>query len=152
MVYSDPITSLSDLKESIESHVRSIPQFMLLSTVKHTILRFQMVHLLHTMGYVTCTVTSQRSASLLKQFVIPARKARRCDKTTVFKQDDAPPHIGRCAKQLVRRHFGDERIISRQFPVAWPPRSSRLESLRFLALGLPQVNDLQWSHHISIRP
>lgn len=43
MVYRDPITSLSDLKESIERHVRNIPQFMLLSTVEHAILRFQTV-------------------------------------------------------------------------------------------------------------
>ncbi|GFW93719.1 hypothetical protein TNCV_4542461 [Trichonephila clavipes] len=43
MVYCDPIASLSDLKESIERHVRNIPQCMLLSTVEHAILRFQMV-------------------------------------------------------------------------------------------------------------
>ena len=43
MVYRDPITSLSDLKESIEHHVRNIPQFMLLSIVEHAILGFQMI-------------------------------------------------------------------------------------------------------------
>ena len=43
MVYRNPITSLSDLKECIECHVRSIPQFILLSTAEHAILRFQMV-------------------------------------------------------------------------------------------------------------
>ena len=43
MVYRDPITSLYDLKESIECHVRKIPQFILLLTVEHAILRFQMV-------------------------------------------------------------------------------------------------------------
>ncbi|GFW52027.1 uncharacterized protein TNCV_2818961 [Trichonephila clavipes] len=43
MIFCDPITSLSDLKESIERHVHNIPQCMLLSTVKHTILRFQIV-------------------------------------------------------------------------------------------------------------
>ncbi|GFU54757.1 uncharacterized protein TNCV_1038001 [Trichonephila clavipes] len=41
MFYRDPITSLSDLKKGIERHVRNIPQFMLLSTVEHVILRFQ---------------------------------------------------------------------------------------------------------------
>ncbi|GFU69996.1 hypothetical protein TNCV_2984231 [Trichonephila clavipes] len=43
MVYDAPITSLSDLKESIECHTHNIPQFMLLSRVEHAVLRFQMV-------------------------------------------------------------------------------------------------------------
>ena len=43
MAYHDPITSLSDLKESTEHHVHNISQFMLLSTVEHAILSFQMV-------------------------------------------------------------------------------------------------------------
>ena len=43
MVYQYPIISLFDLKESIERHVRNIPHFMLLSTVEHAILLFQMV-------------------------------------------------------------------------------------------------------------
>ena len=43
MVYRDPITSVFDLKEKVESHVRNIPQLMLLLTVEHAILHFQMV-------------------------------------------------------------------------------------------------------------
>ncbi|GFX67767.1 uncharacterized protein TNCV_1564681 [Trichonephila clavipes] len=43
MVYRDPITSLSGFKKSIQHHVRIIPQFMLLSTVEHAILCFQVV-------------------------------------------------------------------------------------------------------------
>ena len=43
MVYRDPIICLFDLKESIELHVRNIPEFILLSTVKHAVLRFQIV-------------------------------------------------------------------------------------------------------------
>ena len=42
MIYRDPIISLTDLKENIERHVGNIPQFKLLSTVEHGILRFQM--------------------------------------------------------------------------------------------------------------
>ncbi|GFX92190.1 uncharacterized protein TNCV_1741101 [Trichonephila clavipes] len=40
MFFWDPVTSLPDLKESTERHVHNIPQFMLLSTVEHTVLRF----------------------------------------------------------------------------------------------------------------
>ena len=43
MVYHDPITSLSDLKESVERHVHNIPQFTLPTPVEYEILRFQMV-------------------------------------------------------------------------------------------------------------
>ena len=43
MIYHNPITSLSDLKQSIERHVHSIPQSMLPTTVEYEILRFEMV-------------------------------------------------------------------------------------------------------------
>ena len=43
MVYRDPITILSDLKENVERHVRKFPQIMLLLTIEYVILRFQMV-------------------------------------------------------------------------------------------------------------
>ena len=55
MVYCDSFTSVSNLKESIERHVRNIPQFMLLLTVEHAILRYQMVavigrhHIVHVL-------------------------------------------------------------------------------------------------------
>ena len=39
MIYRDSITSLSDLKEGIESHVHNIPQFMLLSKIEHAIVQ-----------------------------------------------------------------------------------------------------------------
>ena len=41
MVYHDPITSLSDLKENVERHVRNIPQFILPKLVEYEILLFQ---------------------------------------------------------------------------------------------------------------
>ena len=43
MVYPDPITSLSKLKEIVKRHVRNTPQFMLLTTVEYEILRFQIL-------------------------------------------------------------------------------------------------------------
>ena len=42
MIYPTSITSLSDLKESVERHVYNIPQFMQPATVKYEILHFQM--------------------------------------------------------------------------------------------------------------
>ena len=43
MVYRDPITSLSDLKEIVELHVPNIPQCMLFLTVEYAISRFQII-------------------------------------------------------------------------------------------------------------
>ena len=43
MVYHDSITSLCNLKESVECHVRNIAQFMQPTTVEYENLRFQMV-------------------------------------------------------------------------------------------------------------
>ena len=43
MVYRDPITHLSDLKDNVERHVHKIPLFMLLSTIEYAILRFKMI-------------------------------------------------------------------------------------------------------------
>ncbi|GFT54178.1 uncharacterized protein TNCV_1798131 [Trichonephila clavipes] len=42
---------------------------------------------------------------------------------TIFMQDGAPPHIARRVKDLLRRSFGDDRVLSRHFHHAWPPRS-----------------------------
>ena len=48
--------------------------------------------------------------------------------TTVFMQDGANV---RYVKQLLRRHFGQDRIISRQFPTTWPPTSLDLNVCGF---------------------
>ena len=64
----------------------------------------------HTTSNVTCP--DQLHVSLLQQSIFPALQKRRCDTIAVFMQDGAPLHIARCVKQLLRRHFGDDRIIS----------------------------------------
>ena len=51
------------------------------------------VHLLHTTGNATYTVTIQRYVSLLEQSVILGLQATRCYTTTMFMQDGALPHI-----------------------------------------------------------
>ncbi|GFT87386.1 uncharacterized protein TNCV_413741 [Trichonephila clavipes] len=38
-------------------------------------------------------------------------------------QDGAPPHITRCDKDVLKHHFTEERVISRQFLHLRPPRS-----------------------------
>ena len=75
------------------------------------------VHPFHITGNMTCTDTGQRYASLLQPAVL---QAELCDTTTVIIHDGAPLHIARCVKQLLRRHFGDNRIFSRKFLTTWP--------------------------------
>ena len=50
------------------------------------------VHLLHTTGNMTCTVTGQRYVSLLELSVIAGLQVRRCGTTTVFMQYDVLLH------------------------------------------------------------
>ncbi|GFX44285.1 uncharacterized protein TNCV_4376731 [Trichonephila clavipes] len=53
----------------------------------------------------------------------------------MFMQDGAPPHITRCVKDVLKHHFTEERVISRQFLHLRPPRSPDLNPGDFLALG-----------------
>ncbi|KAJ4447824.1 hypothetical protein ANN_09832 [Periplaneta americana] len=46
--------------------------------------------------------------------------------TIIFMQDGATPHVARQVKDLLLETFSSDRIISRQFPHAWPSRSPDL--------------------------
>ncbi|GFX68313.1 transposable element Tcb1 transposase [Trichonephila clavipes] len=49
-------------------------------------------------GPVTCSITKQRYASLLRNKIIPELQARQCLSRIIFMQDGAPTHITRCRK------------------------------------------------------
>ncbi|GBN06504.1 hypothetical protein AVEN_202351-1 [Araneus ventricosus] len=66
-------------------------------------------------GPVTCTVNGTRYESLLRNQLIPALQQRGCVDSTIFMQDDAPPHIATPIKQLLNLHCRNDRIISRYF-------------------------------------
>ncbi|GBN75379.1 hypothetical protein AVEN_8064-1 [Araneus ventricosus] len=87
------------------------------------------------LGPVTVTVTGQRYECLLRNHVIPTLQQRGCVDRIIFMQDGAPPHIANPVKQLLKRHFGNARIISRQFPTAWPSRSPDLNPCDFWLWG-----------------
>ncbi|PRD27973.1 UNVERIFIED_CONTAM: hypothetical protein NCL1_33827 [Trichonephila clavipes] len=53
-------------------------------------------------------------------------KARQCLSHIIFMQIGAPPHITCCVKDVLKHHFTEERVISRQFRHLWPPRSPDL--------------------------
>ena len=45
--------------------------------------------------------------------------------------DGEPPHITRQMTALLRAHFGDEHVISRGFPTAWPPHFPNINRCDF---------------------
>ncbi|GFT57444.1 uncharacterized protein TNCV_4515411 [Trichonephila clavipes] len=81
---------------------------------------------MHDSGFVTATVTSERYADMLQNRIIPSLADKHQLERTIFMQDGAPPHIARHVKDLLRRSFGDDRVLSRHFHHAWPPRSPDL--------------------------
>ncbi|GFX71281.1 uncharacterized protein TNCV_3410511 [Trichonephila clavipes] len=46
-------------------------------------------------------------------------------------QDGSLPHIPHCVKQMLRCHFGDDKIMSSQFPTAWPSKYLALNHCDF---------------------
>ncbi|GFV88515.1 transposable element tc3 transposase [Trichonephila clavipes] len=86
-------------------------------------------------GPVTCSITGQRYASLLRNKIIPDLQARQCLSRIIFMQDGAPPHITRCFKDVLKHHFTEESMISRQFLHLRPPRSPDLNPCDFWLWG-----------------
>ncbi|GFV39648.1 transposable element tc3 transposase [Trichonephila clavipes] len=86
-------------------------------------------------GPVTCSITGQRYASVLRNKIIPDLQAHQCFSRIIFMQDGAPPHITRCVKDVLKDHFTEERVISRQIRHLWPPRLPDLNPCDFLLWG-----------------
>lgn len=76
--------------------------------------------------FVTVSVTGKRYADMLQNQIIPSLADKHLLGSTIFMQDGAPPHIAKRVKDLLRSSFGDDRVLSRYFPQAWPPRSPDL--------------------------
>lgn len=81
----------------------------------------------------TVTVNGQRYNDLLRDFFIP-KYDEIGDDDLYFQQDGAPPHISNDNMTLLRDKFGDS-LISRNGPIAWPPRSCDLTPLDFFLWG-----------------
>ncbi|GFU72082.1 uncharacterized protein TNCV_2976671 [Trichonephila clavipes] len=63
-------------------------------------------------GFVTATVTGERYADMLQNRIISSLADKHLLERTIFMQDGAPPHIARRLKDLLRRSFGDDRVLS----------------------------------------
>ncbi|GBM70914.1 hypothetical protein AVEN_97453-1 [Araneus ventricosus] len=82
-------------------------------------------------GAVTFIVNGTRYESLLRNQLISALQQCGCEDSKIFMQDSASPHNAISVKQLLNLNFGNDRIISRHFPTAWPPRSPDLNPCDF---------------------
>jgi transposase len=81
------------------------------------------------------TVTSDRYLSMLQEHLLPELRRLRKVRSAVFMQDGAPPHVGNQVKDFLHAHFTEDRIISRHFKNAWPPRSPDLNPCDFWLWG-----------------
>ncbi|GFU25075.1 uncharacterized protein TNCV_568301 [Trichonephila clavipes] len=86
-------------------------------------------------AFVAATMTGERYADMLQNRIIPSLADKHLLERTIFMQDGAPPHIARHVKDLLRRSFGDDRVLSRHFHHAWPPRSPDLSPCDYWLWG-----------------
>ncbi|GFW28641.1 uncharacterized protein TNCV_2317891 [Trichonephila clavipes] len=77
-------------------------------------------------GFVTATVTGELYADMLQNRIIPSLADKHLLERAIFMQDSAPLHIARRVKDLLRRSFGDDRVLRGNFHHTWPPRSPDL--------------------------
>ena len=68
---------------------------------------------------------------MLKSHLIPFLRQHHRASSTWFQQDGAPVHV---MKSVMKKTFGD-RVISRGFPISWPPRSPDISPLDCFFLG-----------------
>jgi len=80
------------------------------------------------------TINGDKYLEMLTNHVVPSLTRKRYLSRTTFQQDGAPPHIKNNVKQFLTSKFGNK-IISRQFPNVWPPRSPDLSPADYWLWG-----------------
>ena len=72
-------------------------------------------------GRKTCTVTSERYLTLLRDRIVPAFQERHELTVVTFMQDGAPSHISRDVKTFLLESFTKDRVILiRGCKIQWP--------------------------------
>ncbi|KDR18551.1 hypothetical protein L798_07370 [Zootermopsis nevadensis] len=86
------------------------------------------------------TVSVERCAAMLNEFLLPELRRRHNDIRLVwFQQDGTTSHMARISMQTVREMFPG-RVISRYGDVAWPPRSPDLSPCDYFLWGYLKYN------------
>ena len=81
------------------------------------------------------TVDGDKYLEMLKNHLRPQLTARKKLSKTIVMQDGAPPHVKKEVKQFLVENFTENRIISRHFPIEWPPYSPDVNPLEFFFHG-----------------
>lgn len=78
------------------------------------------------------TVDQVVYSNIIKNHVIPSLPRQH---NYVFMQDGATPHTANAVKELLRKTFGESRVISRGFTNNWPSRSPDLNPCDYFLWG-----------------
>ena len=78
------------------------------------------------------TVNGAQYCEMLEDYVIPQLAEMEVLDDAIWMQDGVPVHTKRVVTDLLRREFGNNRVISRRFPLAWPAHSPILTPCDFL--------------------
>ena len=93
------------------------------------------------------TVNGAQYCEMLEDYVIPQLAEMEVLDDAIWMQDGAPAHTTRVVTDLLRREFGNNRVISRKFPLAWPARSPDLTPCDFF-MGIPKIAFFTASHRV----
>ncbi|KFM72141.1 Transposable element Tcb1 transposase, partial [Stegodyphus mimosarum] len=66
----------------------------------------------------------------VKDYVVRELQQRNLANDIVWMQDNAPPYVATCVRQVLQLRFGD-RVVSRNFAVSWLPRSPDLIAMDY---------------------
>ena len=82
-------------------------------------------------GPVTYNLNAKPYERILRNQIIPTFQRHPCLDRIILQQNGTPPHFAKPVMQLIKRHFGNDRIISHHIPNAWPLRSPDLNTCDF---------------------
>jgi hypothetical protein len=77
------------------------------------------------------SVNGERYRKMISDHLIPQMKLKRSFSSAILQQDGAPPHTANETKDLLVSKFGMNRVISKGFPLSWPPYSPDLSPCDF---------------------
>ena len=86
-------------------------------------------------GYEVFSVTGEKYADTLQYLTIPSLADKHLLESTTFIQEGASPHIDRQVKDILRRSFGDDSVMSCHFRYACPPNFPDLYPCDYCLLG-----------------
>ena len=82
------------------------------------------------------TMNGDDYKTMLENHVFPQLRRLRKTNQVVFQHDGAPPHFARVTTDFLKSILPENRIIAREFPRRWPPRSPDISPLDYYFWGV----------------